>query len=170
MVKPLFCSYAALLMLFALPGCNKLAPARVGAPATQSGVKELSTARNALLQASHIARQSSADAQLISVEGRWIDAAGCSSEWSFRFLSASKRQQLMIEKGAIVLVESVNEPLPAMLNLDQWRFDSDAAVILLGLSHQLGFPIASMKLGSDLLWQLKGPSGNQSLNARGWLP
>lgn len=132
----------------------------------QQGVSsEYLTARTGSELAETIARKQAADAQLVRIEGSWIDPGGYSRSWSYQFISPGQRQKLVIQAGEIQLMQPAASPYPGPIDPAAWIFDSDAALTRLSLVQQLTYPLSSMTLDAGLLWRVIGPAGSASISA-----
>lgn len=166
MVKRLALMILAALMQGLLPACEKKPPLPPSLAVGQQGVSsEYLTARTGWELAQTIARKRASDAQLVLIEGRWIDPGGYSHNWSYQFVSPEQKQKMVIQAGEIQLIQPAASPYPNPIDSAAWIFDSDAALTRLSLVQQLSYPLTSMTLDSGLLWRVIGPAGSASTSA-----
>lgn len=114
------------------------------------------TAREGLPQAQQLAQSRLKNAQLTYISGQWIDQNGRSREWSYVFVESESQQEIWISKDLITLQQALAEDTPTQ-PIDQihWDFDSPAALLLLSTRQQLAYPIQSLQLDAELIWQVE---------------
>lgn len=148
-----------LLMLSLLVSCQTKATSQPLSPslATVASAQDFLTAREGLLLCRAAVEKEAADAQLIRIEGRWIERGGRSQEWSYHFISALRSERLIYEQGVLISrapLEADNQS--SELNLE--GLDSDAVAALLDRDEQaLSFPL-QMTLSAGV-WQVSSGRG-----------
>lgn len=143
------------------PPPARLTPVNLESPVAET---EYLTAREGWLLAREVVKQTAKDAHLIQIEGHWIEAGGRSRDWNYHFYSADRGLRLVIQAGALNL-SATETSMPANIDLNRWRFDSDAALALLDAADQIAYPLNLMLLDKDLIWRISGPAGQWQLDA-----
>ena len=141
-------------------------PSNNAAVSAQSTEKFMSTAKKDLWIAQNTARRWDMSAELIKVEGQFIDQNGVCSSWIYYFKSSSKQKiyRVMGSTGA----EVANSGFYGNTFDDfSWRIDTDKAIELAKKQGLKTFPISQMILEDrfGFEWEIRSSNGIFKIDA-----